>query len=269
MDDTNPAKEDVEYVDSIQEDVNWLIAGWADDRLGLKLKGKTPDKITSNGKPDFYLPPHREHAGSQSAQLLATGPDPQNTGPALEPFYASDYFGPLYEYALALIRKGKAYVCDLTPDETDEYRRQAKESPFRNRSVEENLDLFTRMKQGEFPMATARSGPKLMSPPQRLDARSPALSHPARRTSSHRQPMVHLSDVDFAHCLSDYLEASPTRSAHSSLRCIVRSTIDSRKLGPAASPPPIRVCPAEPRLHRHEQTQAPATRQRGVGRRMG
>ena len=57
MDDTNPAKEDVEYVDSITEDVNWLIAGWADKNLGLKPKGKTPDTITSNGKPDFHLAP--------------------------------------------------------------------------------------------------------------------------------------------------------------------------------------------------------------------
>ena len=56
MDDTNPTKEDVEYVDSITEDVNWLIAGWADDKLGLKPKGKTPETIASNGKPDFYLP---------------------------------------------------------------------------------------------------------------------------------------------------------------------------------------------------------------------
>ena len=58
MDDTNPTKEDVEYVDSITEDVNWLIGGWADDNLGLKPKGKTPDTITSNGKPDF-LPSRR------------------------------------------------------------------------------------------------------------------------------------------------------------------------------------------------------------------
>ena len=55
MDDTNPTKEDVEYVDSITEDVNWLISAWADDNLGLKPKGKTPEAVTSNGKPDFYL----------------------------------------------------------------------------------------------------------------------------------------------------------------------------------------------------------------------
>src|SRR5436309_8023529 len=57
MDDTNPTKEDVEYVDSITEDVEWLISAWADDRLGLKLKNKTPDSQNVNGKPDFFLPP--------------------------------------------------------------------------------------------------------------------------------------------------------------------------------------------------------------------
>src|SRR5271155_1358453 len=56
MDDTNPAKEDVEYVDSIQEDVNWLIGDWAEDRLGLKPKGKTPETISGDGKRDFFLP---------------------------------------------------------------------------------------------------------------------------------------------------------------------------------------------------------------------
>ena len=139
MDDTNPTKEDVEYVDSIQEDVNWLISGWADDRLGFKPAGKTPDAVTSAGKPDFYL----GHVVPKNA-----------SGAKVEPFYASDYFDQIYEYAIALIKKGKAFVCDLTPDETDEYRRQAKESPFRNRSVEENLDFFTRMKNGEFPDGT-------------------------------------------------------------------------------------------------------------------
>src|ERR1017187_2420498 len=57
MDDTNPAKEDIEYVESIQEDVNWLISAWADDKLGLKPKGKTPEAISGNGKRDFFLPP--------------------------------------------------------------------------------------------------------------------------------------------------------------------------------------------------------------------
>src|SRR3982750_3853280 len=57
MDDTNPTKEDVEYVDSITADVKWLLSGWADDRLGFKQKGKTPEKICPNGKEDYYLPP--------------------------------------------------------------------------------------------------------------------------------------------------------------------------------------------------------------------
>jgi len=192
MDDTNPTKEDVEYVDSITEDVNWLIGGWADDQLGLKPKGKTPDTITSNGKPDFYLPP----------STLDSRP---STG--AEPFYASDYFDQIYEYAVALVKKGKAYVCDLTPDETDEYRRQAKESPYRNRSVDENLDLFTRMKNGEFPdgKRTLRAKIDVASP--NIWMRDP-LIYRIRHAEHHHTggkwciyPMY-----DFAHCLSDYLE---------------------------------------------------------------
>jgi glutaminyl-tRNA synthetase len=101
FDDTNPVKEDTEYVDSIKEDVKWLGFTW-------------------NG----------------------------------EELYASDYFDALYEYAIKLIKKGKAYVCDLTQEEMGKYRgtvtQPGKDSPFRNRSVEENLDLFGRMRKGEF-----------------------------------------------------------------------------------------------------------------------
>jgi glutaminyl-tRNA synthetase len=192
MDDTNPAKEDVEYVDSIIEDVNWLIAGWADDKLGLKPKGKTPEMVTSNGRPDFYL----GHS--------TLNPQP-STG--LEPFYASDYFDQIYEYAVALIKKGNAYVCDLTPDETDEYRRNAKESPFRNRSVEENLDLFTRMKNGEFPDGTRTLRAKIDVAAPNIWMRDP-LIYRIRHADHHHTggkwciyPMY-----DFAHCLSDYIE---------------------------------------------------------------
>src|SRR5206468_7583211 len=111
-----------------------------------------------NGTPDFYLAaetPSREG---------------RTNGSGLEPFYASDYFDQIYEYALALIRKGAAYVCDLSPADTDAYRgapdRPGKESPFRNRSVAENLDLFTRMKNGEFPdgARTLRSKIDMASP---------------------------------------------------------------------------------------------------------
>lgn len=101
FDDTNPVKEDTEYVDSIKEDVHWLGFDWGD----------------------------RE-------------------------YYASDYFETLYEYAVKLIKKGKAYVCDLTQEEMGKYRgtvtQPGKDSPYRSRSVEENLDLFERMRKGEF-----------------------------------------------------------------------------------------------------------------------
>lgn len=101
FDDTNPTKEEQEYVDSIKEDVRWLGFDWED----------------------------RE-------------------------YYASDYFEQLYEYAVELIKKGKAYVCDLSADEIREYRgtltEPGKESPYRNRSIEENFDLFERMRKGEF-----------------------------------------------------------------------------------------------------------------------
>jgi glutaminyl-tRNA synthetase len=192
MDDTNPTKEDVEYVDSISADVNWLIRGWADDKLGLKPKGKTPETILSNGKPDSYLPP------TSGNHLPASG---------VEPFYASDYFDQIYEYAVSLIRKGLAYVCDLTPDETDDYRRNAKESPFRNRGVEENLDLFTRMKNGEFPDAKRSLRAKIDVASPNVWMRDPLL-YRIRHAEHH-----HTGDrwciypmYDFAHCLSDYLE---------------------------------------------------------------
>ncbi len=197
MDDTNPTKEDVEYVDSIQEDVNWLIGGWAEDRLGLKPHGKTPDTITSNGKPDFHLP---AIFGTSEAER-------KNGDVKLEPFYASDYFDQLYEYAIALIKKGKAFVCDLTPDETDEYRRKGLESPFRNRSVEENLDLFTRMKNGEFPDGARSLRAKIQPDSPNIWMRDPLIYRIKKAEHHHTgnkwciYPMY-----DFAHCLSDYIE---------------------------------------------------------------
>ena len=100
LDDTNPSKEDVEYVDAIKEDIEWLGYKWN------------------------------------------------------EVYYASSYFDFLYECAIKLIKEGKAYVCDLSPDEIREYRgtltEPGKNSPYRDRSVEENLDLFRRMTEGEF-----------------------------------------------------------------------------------------------------------------------
>jgi glutaminyl-tRNA synthetase len=195
MDDTNPTKEDVEYVDSIIADVMWLIDGWADDRLGLKPAGQTPQAVTSNGQPDFYLPP-------------ATGPD---CGGKLEPFYASDYFDQIYDYAVALIKKGKAYVCDLSAEDMDTYRgapdRPGRDSPWRNRLVAESLDLFERMKAGEFPDGTRTLRSKIDMAAPNVWLRDPVL-YRIRHAEHHHTggkwciyPMY-----DFAHCLSDYLE---------------------------------------------------------------
>jgi glutaminyl-tRNA synthetase len=187
MDDTNPTKEDIEYVESIRADVNWLIGGWADDKLGLKAAGQVPVAQTINGKTDFHLAP--------------------TTGKGGQPFYASDYFDQIYEFAVALIKKGKAFVCDLTPDQTDEFRRLGKASPFRDRSVEENLDLFTRMKNGEFPDGSRVLRAKIIVDAPNIWLRDP-LIYRIKHADHHQTggkwciyPMY-----DFAHCLSDYIE---------------------------------------------------------------
>jgi len=193
-DDTNPTKEEVEYVDSIFEDVRWLIGGWADGRLGLKRKGKTPIVQTIEGSQDFYLAP----------SAAASNMD-------VEPFYASDYFDQLYEYARQLIRKGLAYVCDLSPEDTDLYRgspdRPGKDSPWRNRPIEESLDLFSRMKNREFPDAARTLRAKIDMAAPNIWMRDPVL-YRIRHSEHHHTgnkwciyPMY-----DFAHCLSDYIE---------------------------------------------------------------
>jgi glutaminyl-tRNA synthetase len=163
MDDTNPAKEDVEYVDSITADVNWLIAGWADHCMGLT--------------------------------------------PAKAPFYASDYFDQIYEFAIALIKKGKAFVCDMTPDQTDEYRRLGKPSPFRDRSMAENLDLFTRMKNGEFPDGAKVLRAKIIVDSPNIWLRDPLLYRIKHTDHHHTGSKWRIYPMyDFAHCLSDYIE---------------------------------------------------------------
>jgi glutaminyl-tRNA synthetase len=195
MDDTNPAKEDIEYVESIQADVNWLISAWADDKLGLKPKGGTPEILAADGKRDFYLPPVlKSEIGNQKPETFG-------------PFYASDYFDQIYEYAEELIEKGKAFVCDLTPEQTDEYRRNGLESPFRNRSVEENLDLFQRMKAGEFADGIRTLRAKIDASAPNIWLRDP-LIYRIKHVEHHQTgskwciyPMY-----DFAHCLSDYIE---------------------------------------------------------------
>jgi len=211
MDDTNPTKEDVEYVDSITEDVKWLIAGWADHCLGLKPLGVTPEKREINGRTDYYLPAVVRTSGSRSLETSEASSHSVATAPVLEPFYASDYFEALYDFAVQLIRKGRAYVCDHTAEEVDKMRgapdRPGQESLYRNRSIEENLDLFARMRAGEFPdgARTLRAKIDMRSPNVWL--RDPVL-YRIRHTSHH-----HTGDrwciyptYDFAHCLSDYIE---------------------------------------------------------------
>lgn len=157
-DDTNPGKEDVEYVDSIYNDISWL---------GFEPTGGV--------------------------------------------FYGSDYFGKCYEYAVKLIKDGKAYVCDLTADEMTAYRgtltEPGKESPWRNRSVEENLELFERMKNGEFPDGAKTLRAKIDMASPNLVMRDPAIFR-IRHMSHHRQgdawciyPLY-----DFAHPIQDALE---------------------------------------------------------------
>ena len=158
FDDTNPTKEDVEYVDSIQEDIRWLGFSWGDRR-----------------------------------------------------FYASDYFERLYEYAVELIKKGLAYVDDLTAEEIRAYRgtltEPGVESPHRGRSVEENLDLFTRMRAGEFPDGARVLRAKIDMASPNLVMRDPVIYRIAH-VPHHRTgdawciyPMY-----DFAHPLSDAIE---------------------------------------------------------------
>jgi len=190
-DDTNPTKEEVEYVDSIYQDVRWLIGGWAEDRLGLKQHGTVPAQ--ANGG-DFHLPAATESKGA-----------------SLEPFYASDYFEPLYQYAVALIKKGLAYVCDLSPAETEQYRgapdRPGKDSPWRGRGIEENLDLFSRMRAGEFPDAARTLRAKIDMTAPNVWLRDPVLyriRHAEHHHTGNRWCIYPM--YDFAHCLSDYVE---------------------------------------------------------------
>jgi glutaminyl-tRNA synthetase len=168
MDDTNPIKEDVEYVESIERDVRWLIGGWADQIIGLK-PGKN------------------------------------------EPFYASDYFEQLYEFAVILIKKGKAFVCDLTGEKVAAYRgvpeRPGTPSPWRDRSVEENLDLFAKMRRGDFQDGEKTLRAKIDMASPNIHMRDPVL-YRIRHAEHHRTgnawciyPMY-----DYAHCLSDAIE---------------------------------------------------------------
>ena len=158
FDDTNPIKEDPEFVQSIQNDIKWLGFDW-EDRL----------------------------------------------------YHASDYFDQMYEYAIQLVKEGKAYVCSLSEKEIREYRgtvkEPGKESPYRNRSIEENLDLLERMKNGEFEDGAHTLRAKIDMAASNMLMRDP-LIYRIRRKKHHRTddkwniyPMY-----DFAHCLEDSIE---------------------------------------------------------------
>ena len=157
FDDTNPVKEDTEYVESIKEDVKWLGFDW--DNL----------------------------------------------------FFASNYFDTMYEKAILLIKKGKAYVCDLTPEEMKEYRgtltTPGKESPYRNRSIEENLDLFERMKNGEFEDGSKVLRAKIDMSSPNMNMRDPIIyriSHSTHHNTGDKWCIYPM--YDFAHPIEDAIE---------------------------------------------------------------
>ncbi len=200
FDDTNPAKEDIEYVNSITHDVKWLVSGWADHCLGLKTKGATPALQTINGKADYYVPPvPQSKIENQESKIEA------------EPFFASAYFDALHAYAIELIKRGKAYVCDLSPEDTELYRgspdKPGRNSPFRDRGVAENLDWFARMTAGEFPNATRSLRAKIDMASPNIWLRDPLL-YRIRHTHHHQtgSKWCVYPLYDYAHCLSDYIE---------------------------------------------------------------
>jgi glutaminyl-tRNA synthetase len=158
FDDTNPSKEETEYVESIQEDVHWLGFDW-EGRL----------------------------------------------------FYASDYFEQLYEWAIQLIKKGKAYVCDLNAEEMRQYRgtltEPGKDSPYRNRSVDENLNLFERMRAGEFPDGSRTLRAKIDMASPNLNMRDPVMYrilHMEHHRTGNKWCIYPM--YDYAHGQSDSLE---------------------------------------------------------------
>ena len=196
MDDTNPAKEDVEYEDSIVADVRWLIAGWADHCLGLKPGGATAVHAIRNGREDFHL-------------TAVTGA--QAEGRELGPLRASDYFEALHAYAVRLIERGRAYVCDHSAEEVDRMRgapgATGEESRYRDRPVAESLDLFCRMKAGEFAEGSRTLRARIDMTSQNVWLRDPILyriRHLAHHNTGDRWCVY--PTYDFAHGLSDYIE---------------------------------------------------------------
>jgi glutaminyl-tRNA synthetase len=158
FDDTNPVKEEQEYVDSIKRDIQWLGFDW-EDRL----------------------------------------------------YFASDYFAQMHDYAVQLIKSGKAYVCDLTAEQTREYRgtltAPGRESPYRNRSVEENLDLFERMRKGEFPDGSRTLRARIDMASSNLNLRDPVMYRILHATHHRTGDAWRIYPMyDWAHGLEDSIE---------------------------------------------------------------
>ena len=196
MDDTNPTKEELQYVDAIHRDVRWLIDGWACGSLGLKLKGSQPTVQTLTGPNDFHLP-----------SAINTGAKAET----LEPFFASDYFETLYAFAEQLIEQGDAYVCDLSPEDTDRLRgspdRPGTDSPFRNRGRTENLALLREMRNGLHKDGSRTLRAKIDMTSPNVWLRDPIL-YRIRHAEHHHTGMKWCiyPMYDFAHCISDYIE---------------------------------------------------------------
>jgi glutaminyl-tRNA synthetase len=158
-----------------------------------------PQATTVAGRPDFQLTP-ASPSRIRDAQ-----------GDSVEPFHASDYFEALYQFALQLIQQGKAFVCDLSPEETDRFRgapdQPGRESPWRNRSVEENLDLFQRMRRGEFAEGTRTLRARIDMASPNVWLRDPLLYRIRHAQHHHAGKGWCIYPLyDFAHCLSDYIE---------------------------------------------------------------
>jgi glutaminyl-tRNA synthetase len=192
MDDTNPAKEEVEYEESIVTDVKWLIAGWADQCLGLKPHGATAR--AKDG--DYHLPAVIPGSGAPAG---------------LEPFRASDYFEALHALAIRLIERGKAFVCDHTAEEVDRMRGAPDQpgipSHWRERGVPESLDLFRRMTAGEFPDGARTLRARIDMASDNVWLRDPVLyriRHASHHNTGNRWSVYPL--YDWAHGLSDYIE---------------------------------------------------------------
>ncbi|MGH7976461.1 MAG: glutamine--tRNA ligase/YqeY domain fusion protein, partial [Limisphaerales bacterium] len=152
----------------------------------------------------FGVPPNA------SVRETRTESDRDGRAP-FEPFYASDYFDQIYDYAEQLIENGKAFVCDLSPADMELYRgapdRPGKDSPFRNRSIEENLDLFRRMKNGEFPDGARTLRAKIDMASPNIWLRDPILYRIKHTEHHHTGATWRIYPMyDFAHCLSDYIE---------------------------------------------------------------